>query len=191
MWSHDGYETDARGVFVPVGNNYCDQNKAWSLLGTRILEKAWGGLNTTLFAYGQTGSGKSYSMVGYPGNKGIVPLVCEEKRVTWADGRCGMFEGATPFNQPVVGNEGLQRPLLASGDPVTGSNKKVFRKECKRKRVRAQEDQPRQSYWSMSSRGQELKETFRRERPAHVGGMCPAGPALKHPASDTLMEWAT
>ena len=111
--------------------------------------------------------------------------------MTWADGSCGMFEGATPFNQPVAGKEGLQRPLLASGDPVTGSNKKVFRKECKRKRVRAQEDQPQQTYWSMSSPGQELKESFRRERPAHVGGMCPAGLALKHPASDTLMEWAT
>jgi len=71
------------------------------------------------------------------GKPGATPLVCEEKKVTWADDRCGMFEGATPFNQPVAGKEGLQRPLLASGDPVTGSNKKVFRKECKRKRVRA------------------------------------------------------
>jgi hypothetical protein len=61
MWSHDGFKEDDRGVFVPVKPNYCDQQKAWDLLGTRILEKAWGGLHTTLFAYGQTGSGKSYT----------------------------------------------------------------------------------------------------------------------------------
>ena len=122
---------------------------------------------------------------------GAAPLVCEEKKVTWADGHCRVFEGVTPFNQPVAGKEGLQRPLLASGDPVTGSNKKVFRKECKRKTVRVQEEQPRQTYWSRSSRGQELKENFRRERPAHISGRCPAGLALNHPASDTLMDWAT
>jgi len=61
MWSFDGFKEDDRGVFVPVKPNYCDQQKAWDLLGTRILEKAWGGLHTTLFAYGQTGSGKSYT----------------------------------------------------------------------------------------------------------------------------------
>lgn len=39
---------------------------------------AWEGFNASLFAYGQTGSGKSYSVVGYPPNRGIVPLVCED-----------------------------------------------------------------------------------------------------------------
>jgi hypothetical protein len=36
-----------------------------------------------MFAYGQTGSGKSYSIVGYPGNIGIIPRSCDEifKRV--------------------------------------------------------------------------------------------------------------
>ena len=36
-----------------------------------------------MFAYGQTGSGKSYSIVGYPGNVGIIPRSCKEifKRV--------------------------------------------------------------------------------------------------------------
>lgn len=37
-----------------------------------------------MFAYGQTGSGKSYSIVGYPGNLGIIPRSCTEifRRVT-------------------------------------------------------------------------------------------------------------
>lgn len=43
-----------------------------------MIENAWKGYNCSLFAYGQTGSGKSYSIVGYKGNKGIVPMACEE-----------------------------------------------------------------------------------------------------------------
>ena len=43
-----------------------------------MLEKAWKGLNNTIFAYGQTGAGKSYSIFGYPGNKGIIPLAATE-----------------------------------------------------------------------------------------------------------------
>jgi hypothetical protein len=42
MWSHDNFTTDEKGYNVPVkGSNYCDQNKAWDLLGTKILDKAW------------------------------------------------------------------------------------------------------------------------------------------------------
>lgn len=48
------------------------------MLGTSVLEKAWKGLNNTIFAYGQTGAGKSYSIFGYPGNKGIIPLAATE-----------------------------------------------------------------------------------------------------------------
>jgi len=43
-----------------------------------MLEKAWKGLNVTMFAYGQTGSGKSYTMFGYGANRGVVPL-CANK----------------------------------------------------------------------------------------------------------------
>jgi hypothetical protein len=42
------------------------------------LRAAPAGFNCSLFAYGQTGSGKSYSMVGYPPNRGIIPIICEE-----------------------------------------------------------------------------------------------------------------
>ena len=48
------------------------------MLGTSVLEKAWKGLNNTIFAYGQTGAGKSFSIFGYPGNKGIIPLAATE-----------------------------------------------------------------------------------------------------------------
>jgi hypothetical protein len=61
LWSHDGFKNDEKGYSYPVKPNYCDQKKVWELLGVCVLEKAWGGLNCTLFAYGQTGSGKSYS----------------------------------------------------------------------------------------------------------------------------------
>ena len=49
-----------------------------TLLGDTVLEKAWKGLNSTLFAYGQTGAGKSYSIFGYGENKGIIPNVANE-----------------------------------------------------------------------------------------------------------------
>jgi hypothetical protein len=64
------------------------------LLGTRILEKAWGGLHTTLFAYGQTGSGKSYTQFGYGNNIGIIPKCAEElfKRIDANDDDSLTFE---------------------------------------------------------------------------------------------------
>lgn len=43
-----------------------------------MLDKAWKGLNTTIFAYGQTGSGKSYTTFGYGPNPGLVPM-CSDK----------------------------------------------------------------------------------------------------------------
>jgi hypothetical protein len=36
------------------------------------------GFNACLFAYGQTGSGKSYSMMGSPDDKGVIPRLCED-----------------------------------------------------------------------------------------------------------------
>jgi hypothetical protein len=43
-----------------------------------MLDKAWKGLNVTMFAYGQTGSGKSYTMFGSPGNAGVVPMAADK-----------------------------------------------------------------------------------------------------------------
>ena len=74
FWSHDGFTNDEKGYsHADPGGQYCDQKKVMDLLGNRVLEKAWKGLNSTLFAYGQTGAGKSYSIFGYGENKGIIP----------------------------------------------------------------------------------------------------------------------
>jgi hypothetical protein len=43
-----------------------------------MLDKAWQGLNVTMFAYGQTGSGKSYTMFGYGANRGVVPMAADK-----------------------------------------------------------------------------------------------------------------
>ena len=75
LWSHDGFSVEEDGYFKPnEDSQYTDQKKVWTLLGESVLEKAWRGINNTIFAYGQTGAGKSYSIFGYPGNAGIIPL---------------------------------------------------------------------------------------------------------------------
>ena len=58
--------------------DYASNKTVWEDLGMASLEKAWSGFNVSLFAYGQTGSGKSHSMMGYPGDEGIVPRACQE-----------------------------------------------------------------------------------------------------------------
>mmetsp|Transcript_104254 Transcript_104254/g.185262 ORF Transcript_104254/g.185262 Transcript_104254/m.185262 type:complete len:1108 (+) Transcript_104254:58-3381(+) len=79
FWSHDGFETDAKGYSHAVsGSKYADQQLVFDTFGKKILDNAWEGYHCCLFAYGQTGAGKSYSMVGYGVNKGIVPISCEE-----------------------------------------------------------------------------------------------------------------
>lgn len=68
----------------PTGDKYTDQQKCYDAIGEEVLTNAWEGYHCCLFAYGQTGSGKSYSMIGYKGNKGIVPQVAENifKRIS-------------------------------------------------------------------------------------------------------------
>jgi kinesin family protein 1 len=48
------------------------------MLGNSMLDKAWKGLNVTMFAYGQTGSGKSYTMFGYGADRGVVPTAADQ-----------------------------------------------------------------------------------------------------------------
>jgi len=57
---------------------YADQDKVFNDFGIPLLDNAFEGYNVCMFAYGQTGSGKSYSIVGYPGNIGIIPRSCAE-----------------------------------------------------------------------------------------------------------------
>eukprot|EP00927_Polykrikos_kofoidii_P022755 TRINITY_DN2114_c0_g1_i1.p1 TRINITY_DN2114_c0_g1~~TRINITY_DN2114_c0_g1_i1.p1 ORF type:complete len:1118 (+),score=270.95 TRINITY_DN2114_c0_g1_i1:165-3518(+) len=79
FWSHDGFEETESGYLRPApGSNYADQQLVFETFGKSVLDNAWAGYHCCLFAYGQTGAGKSYSMVGYGGNRGIVPISCEE-----------------------------------------------------------------------------------------------------------------
>lgn len=63
---------------------YASQQSLFDYLGLDLLQHALDGFNTCLFAYGQTSSGKSYSMMGYDGDRGMIPLICESlfERIT-------------------------------------------------------------------------------------------------------------
>ncbi|CAD6188362.1 unnamed protein product [Caenorhabditis auriculariae] len=93
-WSHDGFIEKSNGYLEPQNSHYADQKKVFEDLGKGVLSNAWAGYNCSLFAYGQTGSGKSYSIVGFKGNKGIVPIVCEElfKQIEIAKKKNSQFE---------------------------------------------------------------------------------------------------
>ncbi|XP_065844044.1 kinesin-like protein KIF13A isoform X2 [Oscarella lobularis] len=54
-----------------------NQEAVFEALGRDVLENAFQGYNACVFAYGQTGSGKSYTMMGAPGQKGIIPRLCD------------------------------------------------------------------------------------------------------------------
>ena len=45
-------------------------------MGTGVLQNAFDGYNACIFAYGQTGSGKSYTMMGAPDDRGVIPRRC-------------------------------------------------------------------------------------------------------------------
>ncbi|XP_059167567.1 kinesin-like protein KIF13A isoform X3 [Physella acuta] len=56
---------------------FASQEHVFNALGRGILERAFEGYNGCIFAYGQTGSGKSYTMMGTPEQKGIIPRLCD------------------------------------------------------------------------------------------------------------------
>ncbi|CAH2255598.1 kinesin KIF16B isoform X2 [Pelobates cultripes] len=57
--------------------NFASQERVFKDLGTDVLKSAFVGYNACIFAYGQTGSGKSYTMMGNPGDSGLIPRICE------------------------------------------------------------------------------------------------------------------
>ncbi|XP_052768247.1 kinesin-like protein KIF16B [Mya arenaria] len=60
------------------GNAPCaSQAQVFNDLGAEVLHNAFGGFNACVFAYGQTGSGKTHTMMGYPGDVGLIPRICE------------------------------------------------------------------------------------------------------------------
>uniref|UniRef100_A0A8C4WZS4 Kinesin family member 16Ba n=1 Tax=Eptatretus burgeri TaxID=7764 RepID=A0A8C4WZS4_EPTBU len=56
---------------------FASQEKLFQDIGMDILEAAFEGYNACIFAFGQTGSGKSYTMMGNPGDLGLIPRICE------------------------------------------------------------------------------------------------------------------
>ena len=70
--------TYAFNSFDKAAENYTSQQLVYATIGLPVLNEAMSGYNCCLFAYGQTGSGKSYSVIGGPGDEGIVPLVVRE-----------------------------------------------------------------------------------------------------------------
>ncbi|XP_067353661.1 kinesin-like protein KIF16B isoform X5 [Channa argus] len=56
---------------------FASQEKVFKDLGSDVLKAAFEGYNACVFAYGQTGSGKSYTMMGSPGDAGLIPRICE------------------------------------------------------------------------------------------------------------------
>ncbi|KAF7216605.1 kinesin-like protein KIF16B isoform X2 [Nothobranchius furzeri] len=60
-----------------VSSTFASQEKVFRDLGSDVLKAAFEGYNACVFAYGQTGSGKSYTMMGIPGDAGLIPRICE------------------------------------------------------------------------------------------------------------------
>ncbi|KAJ8365920.1 hypothetical protein SKAU_G00147510 [Synaphobranchus kaupii] len=58
-------------------SSFVPQEKVFKDLGSDVLKAAFEGYNACIFAYGQTGSGKSYTMMGNPGDSGLIPRICE------------------------------------------------------------------------------------------------------------------
>ena len=93
------------------------------------------------------------------------------------------------FGQPGLGIQ-LRRPVLPSGESVTGANKRQWKKVTKRRRRDLQMEQRVESYWTAHDAS--FTDQLRRKSPSNYrGGMCPSNLALHHPAADLLKQYAT
>ncbi|XP_045565967.1 uncharacterized protein isoform X2 [Salmo salar] len=72
-FSYD-FSYDSTDVRSP---NFVPQEKVYKDLGCDVLKAAFEGYNACVFAYGETGSGKSYTMIGSPGDLGLIPRICD------------------------------------------------------------------------------------------------------------------
>ncbi|KAK3596008.1 hypothetical protein CHS0354_032527 [Potamilus streckersoni] len=57
---------------------YHSQEYVYQCLGVDVVQSGYEGYNACVFAYGQTGSGKTYTMMGNPGDEGLIPRICKE-----------------------------------------------------------------------------------------------------------------
>ena len=116
-----------------------------SLLGDRVLEKAWEGKNTTLFAYGQTGAGKSYSIFGYGANKGIIPNAAIEMFKRIREGSAEGTEFTVLIQMVEIYMEKIQDllvPAAKRGPPlkIREMKKKIFVEGSKKEKVNNYEE---------------------------------------------------
>ncbi|KAK6328385.1 hypothetical protein J4Q44_G00003630 [Coregonus suidteri] len=121
-FSYD-FSYDSTDVGSP---NFVPQEKVFKDLGCDVLEAAFGGYNACVFAYGQTGSGKSYTMMGSPGDIGLIPRICEGLFCQISEKSQG--DGAsfrTEVSYLEIYNERVQDLLTTKKSPENGSGLKV------------------------------------------------------------------
>jgi hypothetical protein len=87
---------------------------------------------------------------------------------------------------------GLEQPRLgATGEAITGANKHKMRAE-NWKRRRALQQAQSGTHWTTYKGDMVVPPgACKKTRPKHRNAMCPTGLAMSHPATDTLVEWAT
>jgi hypothetical protein len=57
------------------GVRIATQEDVYTSVGIPAVDAVLSGRNSCIFAYGQTGSGKTHTMMGYPGDAGIIPRI--------------------------------------------------------------------------------------------------------------------
>ncbi|XP_031691219.1 uncharacterized protein LOC109899950 isoform X2 [Oncorhynchus kisutch] len=121
-FSYD-FSYDSTDVGSP---NFVPQEKVFKDLGCDVLEAAFDGYNACVFAYGQTGSGKSHTMMGIPGDFGLIPRICEGLFCQISEKSQG--DGAsfrTEVSYLEIYNERVQDLLTTKSSPENGSGLKV------------------------------------------------------------------
>jgi hypothetical protein len=100
--------------------------------------------------------------------------------------------GQAPTEERRQSVSGLDQPRLrATGEVITGINKKKLRTENRRQRRALQQAQTKPTLWThYTGDAVLLQGADDKSRPAHRNLMCPAGLALHHPAAETLLNWA-
>eukprot|EP00041_Stephanoeca_diplocostata_P037296 m.1402379 g.1402379 ORF g.1402379 m.1402379 type:complete len:2418 (+) comp25010_c0_seq3:94-7347(+) len=69
---------EASYSFDKIFNTGIKTQEVYNSIAKDIVLQAMEGFNGTIFAYGQTSSGKTHTMMGYPGEPGIIPLAVRE-----------------------------------------------------------------------------------------------------------------
>ncbi|CDQ56218.1 unnamed protein product [Oncorhynchus mykiss] len=121
-FSYD-FSYDSTDVGSP---NFVPQEKVFKDLGCDVLEAAFDGYNACVFAYGQTGSGKSHTMMGSPGDFGLIPRICEGLFCQISEKSQGdVASFRTEVSYLEIYNEHVQDLLTTKKSPENGSGLKV------------------------------------------------------------------